>query len=208
MKLESTAEIEPQRRDERRDAEWVRSSALFASLRFLWTRSGLRCRPAHHDPPETLSEGSRVEVNAQTQLPSPQSELAQQPGFMYWLNFRQGIRIHHNASADQQFDFIRLGQWSAFVTKRIGALELKRHAPQVQFMAQACLVCRGQQARSQFAVDLNCTGDYLAGQCFSFSISTVRCGIEGRRRVRIPRSSSGGVIRPWTALPLFFQNEH
>src|ERR1035437_3850739 len=208
MKLESTAEIKPQRREERRDEEWVRSSALFASPRFLRTRSGLRCSPAQHDPTETLSEGSRVEVNDQTQLPSSQPELAQQLGFMYWLNFRQGIMIHHNASAVQQFDFIQVGQRRAFVAKCQGAVALEGYAPQVQFMTQARLVCRGQQARPQLAVDLDCTGDYLAGQCFSFSISTVRCGIEGRRRVRIPRSSSGGFIRPCVALPLFFQTEH
>jgi hypothetical protein len=177
-------------------------------LRFLGYSSKRLCAPAHHDPSKPISQCKRVEVEEQPQLPPPQPKLAEQPGFMDGLNLSQGTRTHHDSSADQQFNFVQLGQFGALIAERQGAFALECHAPQVQFMTQARLVCRGQQARPQFAVNLNRTGDDLASQRFSFSISTVRRGIEGRHRVRIPRSDSGRAMRPHAAFPFFLQTKH
>ena len=178
------------------------------SLRFHRTRYALPNSSAHHKPSKPLSENNGVEIDKQPQLPSPQSELTQQTGFMHWLNLGQGTWIHHNATTDQQFDLIRFSQRSALVAQCQGVFTLERQVAQVQFMAQARLVGGWQQARPQFTVHLDGAGDDLMGQSLSFPIPTICRGVKRGRSAPIPCRRARRLIRQHNARSLFFQPKH
>src|SRR6266403_660249 len=113
-----TAEIKPQRRDERRGLMGAFFSALIASLRLVRSPAPLAriapIRLAQHHSAKTLFQRDRVEVDQQAKLPASQAQLAEQLSFMHRLNREHRARLYYNAPAGQQLDFIRSRQRSAF----------------------------------------------------------------------------------------------
>jgi len=89
-------------------------------------------------------------------------------------------RDHDHAPTDQQPDLIGHRQHCALVRQAQGTLTLKWHAPQQEFVAQACLITRWQQPWSQLRVNRSCSRDDFPGQSLSLRIAAIRSGKKKR----------------------------
>src|SRR6266478_2229921 len=190
--VSETAKIQPQRRQENTEKDTRRVALCSSRLCGLSVSESNRPRGQDY-PTEPLFQPDRVKVDQQPELPPSQTKLAQERRFMDGLKGRHRPRDHDHASTDQQPDLIGHRQHCALVRQGKGALALKWHAPQQEFVAQACLITRWQQPWSQLRVNLSCSRDNFPGQSLSLRIATIRSGKKKRAAFIGPGSSSAVV---------------
>src|ERR1043166_5004620 len=186
-------------------------SAVFASLRFidsftLLSRGYCSRTITEDDATYALAELDGVEIQQQSQPPATHPKLAQQFGLVHGFQGRQRPRLHHHFAADQQFHLVGLRQRSSFVAQGERPFSLEARAPEVEFMAQTCLVRRRQESWSQLPVHLHRAGYDFLRQPFCFEVSAVMRGTQCRdTRVRDASGLSPSCRR---GLVVFVQTKH
>jgi hypothetical protein len=164
--------MKPQRREVTQRRGWTRDSNR--------CRARCLCRSTNHNSTNSFLQQNGIEIDYQSKLPTTESQLAKESGFVYRLNRGHGACTDRDASSNEQFKFISRFKRHTLIAECNRTFALEHNSAQVQFVAQAHFTRGGKQSRTKSPMDFQCGCNDFGSQLLSFGISTVgrgtKCG--------------------------------
>ena len=128
--------------------------------------------PAPDKAFQPISNRHGIKVDEQPKLPTAKPKLAEQFSLVNWVHRRRRQRLHNHSTTDEQPYLIGFCKTGFSVMKRQQPRPFEGYSLQLQFVTQAFLVSRGQQAWSKLPMHFARSSDDRCGKSIGFGIST------------------------------------
>src|SRR5262249_37753952 len=112
----------------------------------------------------SLLQSLHIEVDAQANFPSAESQIRQQLRLVDRLEALNGLDLNNDCARHENVDAVPTCELEPLVLQWKRELTLEGYVPQRQFPAEAFLICRLQQAGPQSTMDFDRCPDDLLGE--------------------------------------------